>query len=151
MTFPVDLGHAINEVGCVAAHRTTTLLATTPFTAVTFDLTDVENEVSEVEHDDTNRERIYARVAGTFSVTSNLEFTNAGVGDRTLHFQFLKNGTTAIKHLDVVINRQSTMFVTRHTFVTLAKNDYIQIELDDAADSGDLLLEANAIFTMAKM
>ncbi len=62
-------GGAASEQPAVQARRTTAYVTTASFVNVTLDATDVENDISVVEHDDTNTDRLNLKVvAGLYRI-----------------------------------------------------------------------------------
>jgi uncharacterized cupin superfamily protein len=74
-------GGAVGDQAIAQARRTTTLGTTATWADVLFDATDVENDTSVVEHDNTNTDRILLKETGPYRITYHMRLNAPSSGD----------------------------------------------------------------------
>jgi len=88
------------NLSAVCARRTTTFAIPQSPTwgNVTFDVTDIENNVAVVEHDNTNTDRIILKETGLYQVSYSLLMASPLIADQ-INLRVIKNGVTVIPQL----------------------------------------------------
>ena len=153
-------GNAVT-LSAVQARRTTSFNITTSFADVPLDTTDVETDVTAIEHNNTNTERIDIKVNGIYTVLYNLfTITNSDVSSRvTIFTRVLKNGSTLLAGSDLDVgyyysastgqtenptsNRSVTMSLSAGDYLTL-QTKYVEYlgPITSVDTSGDVIFKA---------
>jgi hypothetical protein len=90
-------GSVAGDQAVARARRTTAFTILTTFGDVAFDATDIENDTSVVEHDNTNTERVYLKETGPYQVTYHARITPPTASfNGCVEAQILLNGLTPI-------------------------------------------------------
>jgi hypothetical protein len=76
-----DLLGVVGDQAAAQARRTTTLGTTTSWADVLFDATDIENDTSVVEHDNTNTDRILLKETGPYRITYHMRLQAPALAD----------------------------------------------------------------------
>ena len=125
----------------VKAARTSALSLTSSWQDIVFDYTEIENDTSVVEDDNTNKERLYFRESGLFLVefTGYVSGLNSG---SEVEIQILLNGSTqvsgAYSKLDTGTNNTNLPISIGFIYEATA-NDYFKIQAKDIPVGRNLL------------
>jgi hypothetical protein len=132
----------------VKARRTTSYLITGAWEDITFDTTDLETDPSQLEHDNTNTDRINAKVAGVYEF--NWEFYGDTVGETEVFGRLRINDSTVI---DGSVE-EDTVFTNyfrelgQTVQAQLAVNDYVTLQL--MTNDANWFTVATGMFLTAK-
>lgn len=123
----------------IQAKRTTDLSLTTTLQDVNFDTTDIETDDSIIDHDNTNRDRVYVHTTSYFYGSLNIELKNTSTQDRTATIELRLNDTTVLSSETFEINKSSTEMVTRTLFLPpVASGSFFTIRMSASATGVDL-------------
>lgn len=147
----ISSGGTPGELPAVQLRRTTTLAVPATYTNITFDTTDVENDATVLEHDNTNTERILVKENGLYQCSYTTYF--APVDNGTLDLRVYKNGTTEI--VESITSETGTTHTQNHErtytktfFVELLANDYLVLQV--RASGTTTTLNGKSIFNMIR-
>lgn len=138
------------DLPAVQARRTTTFTPTTSFADITLDTTDVENDASLLEHDNTNTEQIDIKETGEYLISFMAVWQP--VGDANVDFRVRKNGSTTVPGSPTQTHSSGDAndHNIAHTIVaTLASGDFITLQASVSVASG--ILAAGTVFNVARL
>lgn len=136
------------DLPAVQAQRTTTLALSNVagLNDVPLDQTDVENDTSVVEHDNTNTERIQIKETGLYLLTYMIGHDPSGLS--TYAFQFTLNNTTLVEgsRITHTISSQETD-LSAEVLAELTAGDYITLQVDSGGATGSEIEHATVTVT----
>jgi len=126
----IDVSGLPTELPCVEVLRTIQYDCTTTFVDITFDVTEVESHPTEIYHDDTNTDRIYAVDSGLYCVYYKTQIQSSGSTRRS-------EARVRINDNDVITSSQGFLnsyqneihHMTDIFTVDLAAGDYITLQI----------------------
>jgi hypothetical protein len=132
----------------VSLTKTADLVLTTTNQAITFDQEDVENIPAQLEHDNTNTERLYLHYSGHYFGTFAFAVDNTANTERVVTLDLYLNGSTLLKTLTFDISKSSKELVTRALVIPpLTAGSYLEIRMRGSTN-GDLTLKGNNVFNI---
>ena len=118
----------VTGLSTVQVRRTTNVtLNSSTYVNITFDTTDVETNVDDIEHDDTDTERIDIKKDGTYLIIFDSEAINVGSAE-TINLQIVKNsGSTLLSggEVEVLTYNDETHKLSKSFIAELSEDDYI--------------------------
>lgn len=148
-TAPLDLR-------AVQARQTGTIAVAGAFTDVTFDATDLENDITAVEHDDTNTDRILINADGIYQISYDLSVTLSStvLASSTANARVRLNDTTVLSGststVSIPLNVGDLEQEMSQSFtLSLTNGDFLSLQLMSADNAPTV--NAGAIFTVTKM
>lgn len=155
-------GGAGSTLASVQARRTTAYTLTTSYVDITFDATDEETDAANLEHNNTNTDRIDIKADGTYLISYNFSLDAASPASTTQAFGRVRsNDTTVLNGSDA----RTTVFGDTsldgtggeqvddhlsHTFIaTLSTNDFISLQLQHTGNAATTY--ANGTLAVVKL
>jgi len=124
----IDVLSGVTGLSTIQVRRTTDVSLTgATFTNITFDTTDVETNVDDIEHDDTDTERINIKKDGAYLIILDSESISVA-SQQILTLQIVKNsGSTLLYGGEVQVETYAdeTHKFSKSFIVNLNKDDYI--------------------------
>jgi len=154
----VDAG---GTLAVVQARRTTAYTLTTSYTDITFNATDEEVDSSQVEHNNTNTDRIDIKDGGTFLIMydfsidasdsqAEVTYTEARVrSNDTTVLDGSWSRTTTFNEGSLDGNPEFHNHLSNSFIVTLSDNDYVSLQLRYTQDGADTA--TNGTFKVVKL
>lgn len=143
-----NLGIGDDDLASVTARRTTTLAMTTAYQDVTFDSTQVENDTSVVEHDNTNTDRFLVKETGLYLISWHAAF-DPGATAGVFAGRVRVNDTTVIPQSQCSVEADDEQTPQSVTFtVELDSSDYVTFQVSDTQSNN---MVAGAVFTITRM
>lgn len=128
VTIAPDLTGLLTDTPTVQATRTTDYSVTTSFANVTFDRTDIENNIPVIEHDNTNTERVTVKEAGLYYISYGFAYDYSASG--TFTSRVVVNDTTEVPGSVMgVIDSNDQDESSKVCVVQLAANDYLTLQV----------------------
>lgn len=150
-------GGAAGDMAAVMTIRTTRYFFTTSWVPLTYDTTDVENEPTIIEHNNTTTSRIDIKEDGLYRLEFNTSFEQDSLAGN-YYLRFRKNGTTTLGDSERAYNRGAPAGGIRVDFTAMSNivaelvdGDYVEVEVKkDSGDPNDSV-EQGAIFSVVKL
>jgi len=142
-------GGAGGDLAAVQARRSTNFVPTATYADITLDVTDVENDVPVLEHDDTNTEQILIKEDGPYLISygATVDLDDASATTEDTFIRVIKNGTTEIPGSEAFVNAESTddskPYIHRTVVAELLDGDEISFQARQT--SGTTALVADTI------
>lgn len=140
----------------VQASRSTTFAIGTSYQDVNFDVTNVENDSSKLDHDAGTNDRIYIYEDGTYIVSynANVQLTSILLAGASVDARVRTNDSTTItgstSSLSIPLNVGSfTFVVNRSVAVTLNNGDFISFQMQRGGNAATL--QADALFSIQRV
>jgi hypothetical protein len=143
-------GFTTGDMSVVQIRRTTTLECSDSYVNVTFDITEIENDASGIEHNSLNTDRIVVKDDGLYQVHCVLNFDELTTSEP--YVRFYKNGLTVIgaEYSNSSGSTNSFPLFDITTYINLFANDYITVQIKDIGLQ-KASLRPNAIFSILRM
>jgi hypothetical protein len=126
----------LDTLPLVQSKNTSSPLLTTTPTDVPFETTQIETDSATLNHDDANRERLYAVVSAYYSGALNMSFTNSTIGQREIDVGIYLNGVTILSSICFKISANSDSLVTRTLFLPeVPANSYFTVKMSCDANN----------------
>jgi len=140
----------------VQARCTTSFSITTNWNAIVFDTTDIENDDTVIEHDNSNKDRINMLESGLFEVYYHVDAVTTGGGNFTdIESRVLINGTTVLDGSEAYGTSYGSGLISasasRSIVADFNANDYVQVQVqwDTGGFSGNV--EFDPTFRVRRM
>ena len=131
------------------ARNTSTVSLTTTPEDIPFETTELETDSSTLNHDDTDREKIYALVSAFYLGALNMAFTNTTAFKREITVGIYLNGVTELSSISFKISANSDKLVTRTLFLPeVPINSYFTIKIRADANSSVTFKPTSAVTLM---
>ncbi len=157
-------GGSAGEQGAVQARRTTGYTTTASFADITLDATDVENDITVAEHDNTNTDRITLKETGLYRITyhgicsepsgsaSNLNIESRVRVDDTTVIDGSEDRTTVFDDSSIEGNFHDDAISGSFLYEATANEQVtLQIQHVDLGASGDTSSVTGIIFTAVRL
>lgn len=135
------------DLPTVQVRHSGTLAITTSWADIDFDTTDVENDTSVLEHDNTNTDRINIGETGLYMITFMVS-ANADAGEETMDFRVRVNDTTVIPGSERQISEDDEISAAGNVFVvSLTSGDFISYQVLASGTGNTLIPESTYTVT----
>jgi hypothetical protein len=138
-----------DELPCLQIRRGTSYVFTTSFADITFDITDIENDTTVLQHNDTNTDRIDVKEDGLYKIT----YTMPVEPDASALFtaRMRKNDTTIIPGSQMHVEDSNDIDELSNDFIAdLSSGDFLTLQLKSTvSDNGNV--NADIIVTVIKL
>ncbi len=146
-------GVVTTNLATAQIRRTTDYTLTNAFVDITFNTTDVENDATVIEHDNTNTDQIDIKEAGIYLVSYKTQVSVGGSALVRSYGQVRKNDTNVIPGSESEID---TWYDAAHemnaTFVvSLATNDYLTLQLSKETTADAATAYADTMMVVTKL
>jgi hypothetical protein len=132
----------------VQIRRSTNYTLTTSYTNVPFDLTDVENDSSVLEHNASSTERVDIKVSGLYMLTYSIN-VDSGSSFDTIDFRMVVNGTTVVDGSEKQMTKYSIIEnISNSCYVDLTAGDYVTVQ--GQIDGGTNYVLSTSICTVSR-
>jgi hypothetical protein len=139
-----------SDVPTVQVRRSSNYTLTTGWADIVFDITDVENDSSVLEHDTVNTQRVNIKESGLYMFTYNVSIDADALAD-TFSFRILANGDTVVSgSLRSVSEDDETTAVSVTCFSTMSASDYVTFQGITSGDTNLLLSDSTYTVVRAK-
>ena len=145
----VDVG-VVQDMTGLMIERTTDLALTGTYQELTFDTTSLENNPSELEHDNVNTERVDIKTNGMHQLAMSFNCDNSSVSLKVLEAELRINGTP-VKSLSFDVTKSSEELVCRVLLSELVSGTYLTVAFREQGGGADLTLKANSVVSIVKM
>jgi hypothetical protein len=120
--------YSTGNLAAVQARRTSGFTLPSPAAIIALDITDVENQATIIQHDNTNTERIYVYSTGLYLIHYHADVGPGTVSD--FEFAVIRNSAGNIISGSVVAGKNSStdkVIASTDTLVLLNANDYVAL------------------------
>lgn len=142
--------NTITELSSVQVRRTTGLALLTSWQDITFDTTDIENNISVIEHDDTTPDRILIKESGHYLLYYSFTARSSGA-TRDCLSRIMKNDLTPIPGADTLQNlyQNETHQQSETAIVHLDAGDFLTMQV--SAGTEPIATMAGYVFHVTKL
>ena len=146
-------GGAFEDLPIVQVIRSSNLsINTGDWQDIPFDITDVENNPSIIEHDDVNTDRIKIKEMGTYVVQYNCSLDLAGeAGDDDFFLRVIKNDSMEVSGSRLQLNDSGDMHTHSGTAIVecTGGSDYVTLQISNNVTTATLMTGAS--FKVARL
>jgi len=124
----IDALSGITGMSTVQARRTASLSLTTSFQNITYDVTDIESNSVDIDHDGVNTERININKSGLYYILFDGQAENNAGTSEPIELEIVKNvGSTLLNggNSTISIYNGDIQKLDKHIYVNLVAGDYI--------------------------
>lgn len=141
---------ALDDMTALMIERTTDLALTGTYQEITFDTTSLENNPSELEHNNTNTERVDIKTSGLHQLAMSFNCDNTANALKVLEAELRVNGTP-VKSLVFDVTKLSEELVCRVLLSELVAGTYLTVAFREQGGGTDLTLKANSVVSITKL